>query len=889
MAATAFPNYTNIPSRLSVRAWQTLRVGSLVGGLTVAALLLVAEDTGLFIFWKVVIPALPLLWLIAPGLWRNLCPLAASNQTPRVLGLTRGLTIPDWLKEYGYVIGISLFLVLASLRKLGLDDSGPPSALLLLGAMGAAFAGGLVFKGKSGWCSTMCPLLPLQRIYGQTPFALVGNSHCQPCVGCVKNCYDFNPKAAYLADLNDDPYWAGYRKLFVAALPGFAIAFFTTPDHPAVSVAEIYARFGLGMLLSVGSFLVLSSFAKVSPHKLTTFYGAALFTIVYWYAGPIEWQAISGETAPDPVQWAMRASAIALAAVWLVRTYRKEDVFVAEAAQAPSKISVVAQRSLAARRAMGAGEPEVSFEPEGKRVAVQAGVTLLEVAESNGLKIEAGCRMGVCGADPVAIKDGMENLGAMSDDERSTLDRLGLASNTRMACCARVKGPVSVALTPDKADAPSPSRIAGFAYDRAIERVVVVGNGIAGVTAADHVRRRHPECAIDLVADEHHHLYNRMGISRLIYGRSAMQGLYLNPDAWYEERGITTWLNTQAARIDRDARTVVLGTGESLPYDRLILATGSSSFVPPIEGFGAKGTFVLRSADDALDIRAFAQRHGARHAVVAGGGLLGLEAAYALHKLGMRTSVLERSDRLLRRQLDARAADLLRRYIEGLGMEIVTDASTTAISANGRVDAVTLDDDRTLPADVFLVAAGIVPNVALARAAGLLVRRGILVDERMRTADGAIFACGDVVEHSGAIAGLWPTAVEQAEVAADNAVGGNKAYAVSAPMTILKVVGIELTSIGRFEPQSPGEEVIALEDEAGQKYRKLVIGEDGRIVGAILLGYSREVSPVRTAIGRGWDVRGRIEDLRAGRWDVLADMSGEQPLLAAAPAHPGSA
>jgi nitrite reductase (NADH) large subunit len=368
-----------------------------------------------------------------------------------------------------------------------------------------------------------------------------------------------------------------------------------------------------------------------------------------------------------------------------------------------------------------------------------------------------------------------------------------------------------------------------------------------------------------------------------------MQGLYLNPDAWYEERGITTWLNTQAVRIDRDARTVVLGTGESLPYDRLILATGSSSFVPPIEGFGAEGTFVLRSADDALHIRAFAQRHGARHAVVAGGGLLGLEAAYALHKLGMRTSVLERSDRLLRRQLDARAADLLRRYIEGLGMEIVTDASTTAISANGRVNEVILDDDRALPADVFLVAAGIVPNAALARAARLHVKRGILVDERMRTADPAIYACGDVAEHSGAVAGLWPTAVEQAEVAADNAVGGAKAYGVSAPVTILKVVGIELTSIGRFEAQSPSEEVIALEDEAAQKYRKLVIGEDGRIVGAILLGYSTEVSPVRTAIARGWDVRPRLDDLRAGRWDVLAGMSGEQPLLAAAPAHPGSA
>ena len=224
-----------------------------------------------------------------------------------------------------------------------------------------------------------------------------------------------------------------------------------------MSVAEIYARLGLGMLLSAGSFLVLATFAKVSPHKLTTLYGAALFTIVYWYAGPIAWQAISGDSAPDAVQWAMRASALALAAVWLVRSHRKEGLFVREAEEAPSKIGVVAQRSLAARRAVAAGEPEVSFEPEGKRVAVQEGSPLLEVAESNGLPIEAGCRMGVCGADPVAITDGMENLGAIGDDERSTLDRLGLAPNTRMACCARVQGPVSVCLTPDRAATPSPT------------------------------------------------------------------------------------------------------------------------------------------------------------------------------------------------------------------------------------------------------------------------------------------------------------------------------------------------------------------------------------------------------------------------------------------------
>jgi nitrite reductase (NADH) large subunit len=154
----------------------------------------------------------------------------------------------------------------------------------------------------------------------------------------------------------------------------------------------------------------------------------------------------------------------------------------------------------------------------------------------------------------------------------------------------------------------------------------------------------------------------------------------------------------------------------------------------------------------------------------------------------------------------------------------------------------------------------------------------------MRTSDPAIFAAGDVAEFDRTVLGLWPTAVEQAEVAAENALGGDKAFAGSVPVTILKVVGIELTSIGRFEPAAHDEEVIALEDESGQRYRKLIIDADGRIAGAILLGYSREVAPVRTAIARGWDVRGQLELLRAGRWDQLKELSGDLPLLAGAPA-----
>ena len=884
---TAFPNYTQIPKGISIQAWWGVRIGSLVAALVVAGLLIVSPDDGLFVMWKIVIPLLPLLFLVAPGVWRNICPLAASNQTPRVLGLTRGLTAPAWFKEYGYVVAISLFVLFVVLRKAGLDDNGPASALLLLGALTGGFLGGMYLKGKSGWCSSICPLLPVQRIYGQTPFALVGNSHCQPCVGCTTNCYDFNPKAAYLADLNSqDPYWAGYRKFFVAAFPGLVLAFFEVPEAPdAIPVAEMVGRVALYMAASVASFVLLDSFVKVTTHKLTTLYGALAFNIFYWYGAPNFVAAITSEPCPDAVKWALRAAVLALTAVWVLRGYEKEEQFVAEAAAKAGGLSAAAGRSLARSRVMRSGAPEVTF-ADGTRAVAKPGATVLEVAEANGQSIEAGCRMGVCGADPIAIKDGMANLSAVSDDERSTLERLGHADNTRMACCCRVQGPVEVALTPDKKGAATPSQILRMSFDRSIERIVVLGNGIAGVTAADHVRRRHPECQVDLVADEPHPLYNRMGINRLIYGRSAMAGLYLNPDAWYEERRIETWLNTRATRIDRNASEVELGTGERLPYDRLILALGSSAMVPRIDGFGGRGTFVVRSAEDALSIRAFAQREWCREALIAGGGLLGLEAGYALHKLGLHASILERSDRLLRRQLDARASQYLQRYLEGLGMSIVTGAETAAALGDERLSEVLLRDGRALPADMLLVCAGITPNTELARDAGLSVERGVVVDDAMRTSDPRIFAAGDVAEHRGRVHGLWPAAVEQAEVAACGALGEEKAYVGTVPVTILKVVGIELTSMGRFDTE-PGDEEIVFEDEQTGSYRKLVIA-DGKIAGAILLGSGTEASPVVTAVKRGYDVRGQLDALRSGRWDGLAELSGSHPLVPAAPANPSS-
>ncbi len=872
-AQPPFPNYTQIPTRIPGWVWHALRAVSVVTAFAVAALLLADPQSGLTLLWQVIVPSLPLVLLVMPGLWRNLCPMAALNQLPRMAGFTRGLAHTPRIREYSFVVGIALFFVLVSSRKWLFDASGFASAALVLFGLGGAFLGGLVFKGKSGWCSSICPLLPVQRLYGQAPFAVLPNAHCKPCVGCTKNCYDFNPSIAYLADqYDDDRHYVGYRRLFAGVLPGFVYAFYTAPAGG--TLAATYAHFGLACALSLALFQFLDVFLKLQRNRLTVAFGAAAIALYYWFVAPIMMAGIgelSGAAIPPAAPWALRTVVVGIALVWVARCFRIERIFlehvIQKAAQQGARVGDNAAQAM--RRASTRQQAEVVIQPDDQRIAASAGQSLLEVIEGCGGEIEAGCRMGVCGADPIAVREGMENLSAAGADEKGTLERLGYAPNTRMACCAKVQqGRVSIALKPERRK--SPEYPTSSQYDANIKDIVIIGNGIAGITAADYARRRHPVCAIHVIAEENHPLYNRMAITRLIYGRSAMQGLFLLPDKWYEEREVTCWLNTTASTIDTSAQTVTLATGDVLRYDRLVLAMGSSSFVPEIEGHGGAGCFVARSANDAMEIRRYALATQARLAVVAGGGLLGLEAAYALTKLGVQVTVLDRNPWLLHRQLDAAAGQLLRRYLEGLGIsfQVSTEIRRVARSDDGHLH-VRLNSGIELPADLFLVAAGIVPNIAIAQACGVATQRGVVIDDHMRTNVPNVFAVGDVAEFEGRIPGLWPVAAEQGEVAGVNATGGNRAYREPVAFTILKVVGADVASVGRVNPADDGDQAIVQEDAAEYQYRKLVVDRSGRLAGAILIGHPALMSSVTGAVKAQRDVSSALASLKAGDWSAL--------------------
>ena len=179
--APVFPNYTQMRQILPIKVWHVLRVMAVGCALGLVVTLFAAPKTGLNIWWGYIVPVLPLVFFAAPGLWRNLCPMAALNQTPRLLGFSRSFTLPAKVKEYGYVIGVAAFFVIIPTRKTVFNDNGFATGLLMLAVLGTAFVGGVIFKGKGGWCSSgVCPLFAVQRVYGQTPFAAVPNSHCQP-------------------------------------------------------------------------------------------------------------------------------------------------------------------------------------------------------------------------------------------------------------------------------------------------------------------------------------------------------------------------------------------------------------------------------------------------------------------------------------------------------------------------------------------------------------------------------------------------------------------------------------------------------------------------------------------------------------------------------------
>ena len=369
-------------------------------------------------------------------------------------------------------------------------------------------------------------------------------------------------------------------------------------------------------------------------------------------------------------------------------------------------------------------------------------------------------------------------------------------------------------------------------------KLVVIGNGMAGCRAVEELLARAPDgFDIAIFGAEPRVNYNRIMLSPVLAGEKTYEDIVINGRDWYEGNGITLHAGDPIVTVDRAGRTVTTASGHVERYDLLLLATGSSPFILPVPGKDLAGIVTFRDMDD-VEMMLAAARTG-RHAVVIGGGLLGLEAANGLNLNGMAVTVIHLADTLMERQLDEAAGVLLQKELEGRGVRILTGAHTERYLGDGRVRAVRLKDGTEIPADIVVVAAGIRPNVALARAAGLTVERGIVVDDLMRSSDPAIFAVGECVEHRGVTYGLVAPLWEMCRAfAAGLAAGDTAGYQGSILSTRLKVTGVDVFSAGDFSA-GPDKEDIVLRDARRGVYKRLIVSGD-RLAGAILYGDARD-------------------------------------------------
>ncbi|MFL6111411.1 MAG: FAD-dependent oxidoreductase [Catenulispora sp.] len=414
-------------------------------------------------------------------------------------------------------------------------------------------------------------------------------------------------------------------------------------------------------------------------------------------------------------------------------------------------------------------------------------------------------------------------------------------------------------------------------------KVVVVGNGMAGCRFVQELLERTDRFDVTVVGDEPGGAYNRILLSNVLAGATRADATTIAGEEWYAERGVTLRSGTAVVAVDRGARTVRLADGTSLPYDRLVLATGSTAFVPPTPGLRRDdgsliaGAALFRTREDCTAIDAWAAR--ATRAVVVGAGVLGLEAARALAGRGLAVTVVQREDRLMERQLDAAAGRVLGRTLGRLGIDVVAGASVAAVHGGDPVSepasepsgiaalppersegvtGVTLTDGSSVAAELIVLCCGVRPRVDLAREAGLDVGHGVRVDDRMHTADPAVLAIGECAEHRGRLYGLVAPVWEQARVAAAVLADPSSParYAGSTMVTRLKAAGIELAAMGDDSPRDETDdaaddtEFVTFVDRNRGVYQKLVV-QDGRLVGAILLGDTRNAGTVTQLFERG--------------------------------------
>ncbi|MEW8250685.1 MAG: nitrite reductase large subunit NirB [Candidatus Thiodiazotropha sp.] len=410
------------------------------------------------------------------------------------------------------------------------------------------------------------------------------------------------------------------------------------------------------------------------------------------------------------------------------------------------------------------------------------------------------------------------------------------------------------------------------------ERLVLIGNGMAGIRTLEELLKLAPEhYAITVFGAEPHPNYNRIMLSPVLAGEKSVSDIILNERDWYAENGITLKTGDAVTTIDRVGRRVISESGAAIDYDRLLIATGSNPFIIPVPGHDKRGVIGFR---DIADVERMLEAAGHyKKAVVIGGGLLGLEAANGLIKNGMEVTVVHLMDSLMERQLDRPAADLLKSSLESRGLKFLMEAQTTEITGSERVEGIRFADGSEIEADLVVMAVGIRPNMALAQDAGIHCDRGIVVNDTMQTFDPRIYAVGECVQHRNVCYGLVAPLFEQAKVAANHLANhGIARYQGSITSTKLKVTGIDLFSAGEFN-EGEGDETLVLQDPGAGVYKKLVL-RDNRVKGAVMYGDTLDGSWYFQLLREGTDISAFRGTILFGQHDLGDAGHGDETRIA---------
>jgi NAD(P)H-nitrite reductase large subunit len=399
-----------------------------------------------------------------------------------------------------------------------------------------------------------------------------------------------------------------------------------------------------------------------------------------------------------------------------------------------------------------------------------------------------------------------------------------------------------------------------------VDKIVIIGNGAAGVEAARTIRAHSSTAEILILAEESYPFYSRIHLSTFIADESQIEDITIFPEKWYDEQRIKVKLETRITNLNIEIKEVIDEKGEAYKYDKLILACGASPFLPPTQGMDNKGLLTLRNIKDALKIREVVK--SCKVATVIGGGILGIEAASSLNKLGIKTTIIEIADHLMPQQLDASAASVLKQILEQRNLNIRCGDKVEKFIGNGKLTGILLANGDSIVTNLALISTGIQPNIEIANLAGIHTNRGILVNEYMQTNLSDIFAAGDIAEYKGKLFGIWPAAVDQGIIAGTNALAISEKYFINPPLHILKVAGIEMTAVGQKTKIDPSDEELIHLDETNFQYVKLI--HNSKILkGALVLGVTGIGFRLEKLIKKQSPIEHMLLDLQKFNWEIL--------------------